>query len=226
MTGRCAVALRRGPCTLTAYLVQPLEGMEVCAIGQLQDFDHLLDALTAQLLMDSIQVCCTLRPEVQLCQRPRVSALALQVRTEGIQLHVCAGGSCRQHQWNRQLHSLADGRAVYTGMMHAEWRLLSCWLNMLRHLQHPTFSTASGSDFSTVLICFDHTTTAFSRMCMLTLSLAVWSGCCVSAAGRGSTVCPLASPMLTLTAATHQMQHRCDQQRTAVNHSRCAIGTC
>jgi len=63
-----------------------------------------------------------------------------------------------------------------------------------------TRSTASGSDLSTALICFDQTTTALSRMCILALSFAVWSGCCVSAAGIGSTVWPLASPMLTFTA--------------------------
>lgn len=72
----------------------------------------------------------------------------------------------------------------------------ACILPMLPH----TLNTASGSDLSTALICLDHTKTPFSRMWMLALSLKVWSGCCVSAAGSGSSVWPLVSPMLTLTA--------------------------
>lgn len=42
------------------HLEQPLESLEVCAIGELQDHDHFLDALTAELLVDCIQVCCAL----------------------------------------------------------------------------------------------------------------------------------------------------------------------
>lgn len=65
-----------------------------------------------------------------------------------------------------------------------------------------TLSAASGSALSTFLICLVHVTTALSRMRILSMLPAVAAGsCCArSAAGSGSVVWPLDSPMLMLTA--------------------------
>lgn len=42
------------------HLKEPLEGLEVCAVGQLQDLHHLLNPVIAQLLVNGVQVGCTL----------------------------------------------------------------------------------------------------------------------------------------------------------------------
>lgn len=66
--------------TRQPHLVEPLKGLVVGAVGQLQDLDHFLYLLMAQLLVDGSQVGCALCPEVQLSQRTRVCAMTLKCK--------------------------------------------------------------------------------------------------------------------------------------------------
>lgn len=62
-------------------LDEPAEGGVVGALDQLQHLDHLLDLLALQLVVDGVEVCCALCPEVQLHQGTRVHTRLLQQRS-------------------------------------------------------------------------------------------------------------------------------------------------
>lgn len=77
-TARTAAGDAKAGRTVLTHLEQPLECLEVCAVRQLQDLDNLVDAVTVELVMDGIEVCCSLTPEVHLHQGTWVSTIPLQ----------------------------------------------------------------------------------------------------------------------------------------------------